>query len=604
MDKKATFYLFVIASIISGIQDSSAANSLPAVWGKVRYKIPLFTLNQIPPGLEITLKSEDGDYNVTLSTSDQGPMKLALSSDEFQFQEVPTGVTVLLEMTYQSPAGSKDIHYGSYVFQYPKISIFGDKKKELRKAGYLGQFEIDVERAMISPVDSMAKTHQREKEAESSKPVQFQYRKLELPDDLVLVKEAKYAPLEGLARGRKEAQTRQRNASEGLNIPVEVKSRKTEISFRLIPPGSFMRGSRSSNSQTPYRITLTQPFYCGKFEVTQGQWRAVTGKNPSKFAINGENYPVEQVTHEECIAFLRELCRIEGVPIGTYRLPTEAQWEYACRAGTNSPFYFEGGVDSLYRYGNYRDISNTGDGSSAKDDRHDDGYDKTAPVGTYPPNAYGLYDMHGNVWEVCQDCIAAYPKSDLTDPLGPPTGKCHVQRGGSWGSGPGFCRSGDSFWEEGRRESDLGFRIVRVILLPEGDRLSYVPQDSARFNGHSYKVFKEQLTWQAAKEQCQQMNGYLACITTHEENQFVLALAKKKPFRVYSCCWIGATDEGHESQWLWTTGETFRLTDNLRCYGGSKENFLNLRLSSGKWEDYPLEGERVGEQWFVCEWDH
>ena len=96
--------------------------------------------------------------------------------------------------------------------------------------------------------------------------------------------------------------------------------------------------------------------------------------------------------------------------------------------------------------------------------------------------------------------------------------------------------------------------------------------------------------------------GDLPCITSREENDFLLKLATQGGFPEWTCCWLNGTDEGHESDWRWATGETFVLQENLDATGGTSENYLNLRLASGQWEDYPAEGEAVGEQWFACEW--
>ena len=158
----------------------------------------------------------------------------------------------------------------------------------------------------------------------------------------------------------------------------------------------------------------------GVHQVTQAQWQAVMGANPSHF--KGEsNLPVENVSWDECVAFCEALGKKDGKP---YRLPTEAEWEYACRAGTTTPFHFGGTItvnqanyDGNYTYGNgkkgvYRQ--------------------KTTPVGSFPANAWGLFDMHGNVWEWCADWYGPYPEEELKDPQGFVGGDRRVCRGGSW----------------------------------------------------------------------------------------------------------------------------------------------------------------------------
>jgi formylglycine-generating enzyme required for sulfatase activity len=185
----------------------------------------------------------------------------------------------------------------------------------------------------------------------------------------------------------------------------------------------------------------------GVYTVTQEQWVAVMGKNPSKFT-DGKNLPVEQVSWNDCQDFIKKLREKDKRP---YRLPTEAEWEYACRAGTTTPFYFgetlstdQANYNGNYAYGNgkkgvYRE--------------------KTVPVGSFQPNAWGLYDMHGNVWQWCQDSLDKYPKSDAVDPLGT-TGEARVIRGGSWIDNPLECRSayrGGS--KPAMRHSLVGFRL-------------------------------------------------------------------------------------------------------------------------------------------------
>ena len=150
---------------------------------------------------------------------------------------------------------------------------------------------------------------------------------------------------------------------------------------------------------------------------------------------------------------------------------------------------------------------------------------------------------------------------------------------------------------------------ILIAVLSGGSsvykRPSYIPQDARRFNynGHYYKVFHQRLTWKEARIRCILMNGYLACISTKVENDFILALAHERNYPQFSCCWIGSSDEKAESQWEWITGEPLEMIDNLISTGGQIENYLNLRLSTGQWEDYPADGEQYGEQWFVCEWE-
>ncbi len=268
-----------------------------------------------------------------------------------------------------------------------------------------------------------------------------------LPNDLIVEKDIQHAPLSGLASGSRAAQTRQRHWAIKLGLPVEVKTAKAGIKLRLIPPGTFMMGSpfreeKRNNDEKPHQVVIGSPFYCGKFEISQKQWELVMGGNPSYFKDEGENNPVEQVSWNDCQEFLKKLCILENVPQGSYRLLTEAQWEYACRAGTKTPFCYGEGLDSnmanfdgKFPYNNSKDIFR----------------DKTLPAGSFKANAWGLYDMHGNVWEWCMDCYS----NNSSD---------RVIRGGSWNISGKDCRSAVrlKYWPT-FRFNILGFRVLRII---------------------------------------------------------------------------------------------------------------------------------------------
>jgi sulfatase modifying factor 1 len=289
-----------------------------------------------------------------------------------------------------------------------------------------------------------------------------------LPDDLVQIAEAKYASLDGLAAGSREAQDRQRQAVQQLGLPLEVRTRKTGIVFRLVPTGNFTMGSPSSESQRGidedgHRVTLTKPFYCGKFEVTQGQWEQVVGGNPSFFKRAGQDAPVERVSWDDCQAFVQILCRKEGVREGTYRLLTEAEWEYACRAGTATT-YIWGDSFELGKCNAENDSDSSTNENVATFRSRGIPTDGTIPVGQFAPNGWGLYDMHGNVWEWCQDWHGRWASGEVSDPVGPASGIERVNRGGSWFDGHGSCRS--AFRNRDLpvcRIEYLGFRLARTI---------------------------------------------------------------------------------------------------------------------------------------------
>ena len=197
-----------------------------------------------------------------------------------------------------------------------------------------------------------------------------------------------------------------------------------KLEMILIPAGEFLMGSPdseydpfSTGNDPQHKVRITKPFYLGKYLVTQEQWQAVIGNNPSCF--KGAKNPVERVSWDDCQEFLKNL-NVDNPfrPIGEFRLPTEAQWEYACRAGSTTRYYFGDDELTLGEYAWY-------DANS----RH-----TTHQVGERKPNAWGLYDMHGNVWEWCQDWYddRYYATSPTNDPTGAAGGSGRVLRGGSW----------------------------------------------------------------------------------------------------------------------------------------------------------------------------
>jgi formylglycine-generating enzyme required for sulfatase activity len=218
------------------------------------------------------------------------------------------------------------------------------------------------------------------------------------------------------------------------------------MQFTLIPAGEFQMGSTSGyyGERPVHTVRISKPFYLGIHEVTQGQWKAVMGNNPSQFKGDA-NRPVEMVSWEEVQQFIDTLNTREG---GTkYRLPTEAEWEYAARAGSTTAYSFGDDSSQLGQYAWFRGTANN----------------TTHPVGQPQPNAWGLYDMHGNVWEWVQDWYGEYVAGPVTDPQGSASGSGRVIRGGSWFSGAEGCRSADrSYSAPGARDGYLGFRLLRT----------------------------------------------------------------------------------------------------------------------------------------------
>jgi formylglycine-generating enzyme required for sulfatase activity len=215
------------------------------------------------------------------------------------------------------------------------------------------------------------------------------------------------------------------------------------MEFVPIPAGKFEMGSPSDEGPL-HHVNIEKPFYMGRYEVTQKQWRAIMGDNPSDF--KGDDLPVETVSWYEVREFIKKLNEKEG--IDTYRLPSEAEWEYACRAGTTTRYSFGDSESELGDYAWY--TVNSGD--------------NTHPVGRKKPNPWGLYDMRGNVWEWVQDSWHSNYNDAPTDGSAWESGDgtFRVIRGGGWRSFARNCRSALRFHGVPRfRFSDLGFRLLR-----------------------------------------------------------------------------------------------------------------------------------------------
>jgi formylglycine-generating enzyme required for sulfatase activity len=222
----------------------------------------------------------------------------------------------------------------------------------------------------------------------------------------------------------------------------------------LIPAGSFTMGD--DTEEPAHKVTITKSFYMGKYEVTQAQWEAVMGQNPSRYRkFKKVNNPVEQVSWEACQAFLKKLDEKFGKFAVKFRLPTEAQWEYACRAGSTSKYSFGDQGSDLGEYGWF-------EGNSLVV-----GFGRCPhPVGEKKPNAWGLYDMHGNVSEWCADWYDGgyYKESPPDDPSGPSSGSSRVVRGGSSGDFALDCHSAFRFCLWPASEIYIcGLRVVCVV---------------------------------------------------------------------------------------------------------------------------------------------
>ncbi|MBY0459980.1 MAG: formylglycine-generating enzyme family protein, partial [Gemmataceae bacterium] len=232
-----------------------------------------------------------------------------------------------------------------------------------------------------------------------------------------------------------------------LSLPGGAK-----MAFAWCPPGSFRMGGTQYDSEKPvHKVTLTKGFFMGIHPVTQAQWKAIMGTDPSHF--KGPNRPVEQVSWEDCQEFCKKFTASLNGRV-TVRLPTEAEWEYACRAGTTTEFHFGDVINTdLANYdGNYS-WNNSPKGTYRQE---------TTDVGSFRANPWGLFDVHGNVWEWCQDWYAPYKDGDQTDPcqFNKQSDDYRVLRGGSWSSSPQGCRSaGRRRRAPASRYCDYGFRV-------------------------------------------------------------------------------------------------------------------------------------------------
>jgi len=253
-----------------------------------------------------------------------------------------------------------------------------------------------------------------------------------------------------------------------LDCQVFAQSTKTitnsiGMKLVLIPKGTFQMGSPieeegADDDEAQHQVTISKDYYLGVTEVTQGQYEKVMGTNPSYFQkrvirkSDSSMYPVEQVSWEDAVEFCKKLSDLpeEKAAGRVYRLPTEAEWEYACRAGSKTAYSFGESSKSLGDYAWFYEHSNG----------------QTHPVGEKKANAWGLYDMHGNVWEWCSDWYGDYPNGAVSDPVGTREGSDRVIRGGCWINEAAYCRSAiRGGYDPSIRDDFIGFRLA---LSPSG----------------------------------------------------------------------------------------------------------------------------------------
>lgn len=233
------------------------------------------------------------------------------------------------------------------------------------------------------------------------------------------------------------------NPPKSEPTPGEIITNSVGMQFSWVPPGKFLMGSPNDeegrgDDETQHRVTLTNGLYLAVRPVTQAEWRQIMGYNPSE--LTGDDLPIDSVSWDDCQAFLRKLSQRDG---HLYRLPTEAEWEYACRAGTTTPFSFG---ETIF------------DVEAILDE------ETKIAVRRFPANPWGLYDMHGNVWEWCADWYDEYPEGDVVDPTGPTNGIDRVLRGGSAADPPCYMRSAyRSLNKPDGKSSKFGFRPARYV---------------------------------------------------------------------------------------------------------------------------------------------
>jgi len=323
----------------------------------------------------------------------------------------------------------------------PTLFFVTDQKRflELAKLDLIKAYEKTIKDCLKMKLDVEAEGFSKELEEIKSGKIK---------DEVKVEENAKAIFLEA-PFSAEAAKTAQKELAKNLGKLIESKidlGKRVKLEMVLIPAGKFMIGSPGSEAgrrenEMQHEVTLTKPYYIGKYEVTQEQWQAVMGNNPSSVKV--ARLPVNNVSWNDCQDFIGKL---NSYTNSGYRLPTEAEWEYACRAGTTTVYLF-------------------GDNITPKDANFlDSKLGAPVVVGRYKQNAFGLFDMHGNVLEWCEDWDANYPAEPRTDPKGAGTGKGRMLRGGSFLSNASFTRSSNRIGNtpNERNHAHFGFRLVRT----------------------------------------------------------------------------------------------------------------------------------------------
>lgn len=432
------------------------------------------------------------------------------------------------------------------------------------------------------------------------------------------------------------------------------------VSMRLVlvPAGKFMMGSRRGEDprrkdEARHEVTVGAPFYMGATHVTVDQFSAFVrgsgyrtdaeregwswGVEMRDGRISGDmgrgvlaskridgahwrkpgfeqggDHPVVHVSWNDAVAFCEWLSKRGGRDVG---LPTEAQWEYACRAGTETAYPWGDDPGGGKGWANCADESLRkllADGSGIVCFDWDDGFVFTSPVGRLKANGFGLFDMIGNAAHWCQDRYGAYGAA-ATDPSGPAAGPDRVLRGGSWNNyDPRNCRSASRYrFAPGYRNERYGFRVVSPAGPPPGApggdsrptadaRRPEVPADAEQCGGSWFRVYHEELSWEDAKKKCRKLGGRLAVVPDRATWDFLLPRVGK------SNLWLGATDADEEGEWKWVDGSRVEFA----AWGPGQPNKGRTGQDyaytvNGGWNDIAEDGTFGGQIYvhgFVCEW--
>jgi formylglycine-generating enzyme required for sulfatase activity/tRNA A-37 threonylcarbamoyl transferase component Bud32 len=443
--------------------------------------------------------------------------------------------------------------------------------------------------------------------------------------------------------------------------PPAIVTNGIGIKFKFIPAGSFQMGStqdeidRLINLKLPWpphehflaegpqhSVELSQPFYLGVSTVTRGQFaqfvkdsgykipkgafrmtaEAIWPPDPNADWANPgfdqtDDHPAVCISWTDAMAFIDWLNEKHPLAIPgrqreywKYGLPTEAQWEYACRATTTRRFSCGDSDDSLQGHANLADVAFkrkfAGPSRPGWAVGWDDGYTFTAPVDKFKPNLWELYQMHGNVWQWCADWYdpGYYKSSPRIDPPGPVRGNERVTRGGAWGVPPALCRSAYRHHNHpDQRFACIGFRVA-CVRAGLGYELKPHPKNAVEFKGHWFAYYPEKIaSWDEARKRCKDMGGYLACVRTAEEHKFILSMINGQSV------WLGGFNN-EKKKWYWITGEPIA---HFWWAPGQPDNgasvFLQMGLSlpgsvgEQTWHDVGPNEQQRYPAGIVCEWD-